>query len=263
MAPGRQDGHFGAPPVPASAGGGHVNEARTEPAFAADAETVLNELDDRVCRIFVAVRASPGWRLLSSVGSPPEAVAAFLRELLASIAHCQNHAAEAWLCVCDRLPQHETRLQQILGAHTAERQAHEARARGRFAGLGYSAAERGPPGPATFAAIAVSMRIARTEAPLGYLGVDYLFDRLTELTVGTVLATVSRRPLPPEVSPVASGLGAADTGHAAALRHTIREIATRRPESGTAMLRCSDYFGRVYPSPIWDEAYRRAMGEGY
>jgi hypothetical protein len=51
-----------------------------------------------------------------------------------------------------------------------------------------------------------------------------------------------------------------DVKHATLIRHLILDVATRHPGSAAAMLRCFDYFNAVYPLPVWDEAYRRAIG---
>jgi hypothetical protein len=50
-----------------------------------------------------------------------------------------------------------------------------------------------------------------------------------------------------------------DVKHATFFKHMIMDVVTRYPGSGTAMLRCFDYFHQVYPLPVWDEAYQRAL----
>ncbi len=50
-----------------------------------------------------------------------------------------------------------------------------------------------------------------------------------------------------------------DVKHATFFKYMLMDVVTRYPGSGAAMLRCFDYFHQVYPLPVWDEAYQRAV----
>lgn len=102
--------------------------------------------------------------------------------------------------------------------------------------------------------------MAQIEEPLGYLGAEYLFEQLTALLAPAALEVFASRGISGK-----KGLrfiaehAVEDQKHATFLKHTILDTVTRYPGSSSAMLRCYDYFEYVYPLPVWDEAYERAI----
>jgi pyrroloquinoline quinone (PQQ) biosynthesis protein C len=118
-----------------------------------------------------------------------------------------------------------------------------------------------PPSPATFAVAAVWWRMAQVEDPLGYLGAEYLFEQLTALVTQAALPIIQGRALPRDGLRFVIEHATEDVKHATFIKHLILDVATRYPDSAQAMLRCFDYFHAVYPLPVWDEAFERAMND--
>ncbi len=233
---------------------------RKSEQYSPEAYATFEELDRRVSDIFSQVQAWRGWRLISDPASPRDRIMALVREIFRSVVWYQSHTTEAGFHMFGRLPKHEVRLIQALCSHKAEEAEHGVWAREDHAKIGGLAREAAlPASPATFAVAAVWWRMAEVEEPLGYLGAEYLFEQLTALVTQAALPVIEGRDLPRDGLRFVIEHATEDAKHAAFLKHLILDVVTRYPESRAAMLRCFDYFHAVYPLPVWDEAYERAM----
>ncbi len=158
-----------------------------------------------------------------------------------------------------RLPKGDVQLIRALCSHKAEEAEHGIWAWEDYKALG-GAPESLPLSPATFAVGAVWWRMAQVEEPLGYLGAEYLFEQLTALLAPAALEVFASKGISGN-----KGLrfitehAVEDQKHAMFFKHTILDTVTRYPSSSEAMFRCYDYFEHVYPLPIWEEAYERAL----
>lgn len=236
-----------------------MNEIARSTGYSADAVAVFEELDRRVSAIFAQVQAWRGWRLIASPDTPRDAIMALVREIFRSVVWYQSHTTEAGFHMFGRLPKGDVRLIQALSSHKAEEAEHGIWAREDFAKVGGSAPDAVRASPATFAVAAVWWRMAQVEEPLGYLGAEYLFEQLTALVTQAALPVIEGRDLPREGLRFIIEHATEDVKHATFFKHMIMDVVTRYPGSGTAMLRCFDYFHQVYPLPVWDEAYQRAL----
>jgi hypothetical protein len=233
-----------------------VNPATTASQLATD---TLAELDRRVATVLADVTAWRGWRAVNDPRTRREDILSLVREILRAIGWYQGHTTEAGFHMFGRLPKNEVRLIQALCGHKAEEAEHGVWAvedRDKLGGKSPCT----PASPATFAVAAVWWRMANVEEPLGYLGAEYLFEKLTALITQAALPIIEARDLPRDGLRFFIEHATEDVKHTMFLRHLILDVVTRHPDSAPAMLRCFDYFHAVYPLPVWDEAYVRALG---
>lgn len=227
----------------------------------AHARATFSELDRRVNTIFAQVQAWRGWTAIIDPEATPGLLLAVAREIFHAVEMYQAHTTEAGFHMFGRLPKGEVKLIQALCNHKAIEAEHGlwAAEDRRKLSLGGIAEPTSHASPATFAVAAVWWRIAKIEEPLGYLGAEYLFEQLTALVTGAVLKVIEDRRLPAEGLRFIVEHATEDEKHATFLRHLILNTVTRYPDSADAMLRCFDYFHAVYPIPVWEEAYLRAL----
>lgn len=227
-------------------------------AYSDEAQVVFRELDARVSAIFEEVKAWRGWKMISNPASRREEIMALVREIFRSVTWYQAHTTEAGFRWFGRLPKADVKLIQALSHHKAEEAEHGVWAKEDLIKVG--GGEFGAvSSPATFAVAAVWWRMAEVEDPLGYCGPEYLFEQLTALVTQAALPIIEGRDLPREGLRFIIEHATEDVKHATFFKHMILDVVTRYPASGAAMLRCFDYFHQVYPLPVWDEAFERAV----
>jgi hypothetical protein len=238
-----------------------MNIAPTKQIYSAHAQDTFDELERRVSAVFKTVEAWRGWALVSNPDTPVEQILLLVREIFRSVSWYQSHTTEAGFHMFGRLPKGEVKLIQTLCLHKADEAEHGLWAREDYVRLGGHELDLDKPAsPATFAVAGVWWRMAQTEEPFGYLGAEYLFEKLTALVTQAALGIIETRGLRNEGLRFVVEHATEDVKHATLIRHLILDVATRHPGSAAAMLRCFDYFNAVYPLPVWDEAYRRAIG---
>lgn len=227
-------------------------------SYSDHAVATFEELDRRVFAIFEEVKAWRGWQAISDPATSPDQIVAIVREIFRSVVWYQSHTTEAGFHMFGRFPKHEVKLIQAVCSHKAEEAEHGVWAREDHAKLGgRDVTER--PSPATFVVASVWWRMAMVEEPLGYLGAEYLFEQLTALVTQAALPVIQGRNLPRDGLRFVIEHATEDVKHATFFKHLILDVATRYPGSSDAMFRCFDYFHAVYPLPVWDEAFQRAM----
>ncbi|WP_439605037.1 iron-containing redox enzyme family protein [Shinella sp.] len=219
----------------------------------------FENLDQRVTAVFSDVMKWRGWQMINDPTTPREHIIGLVREIFRSVCWYQSHTTEAGFHMFGRLPKNEVRLIQQICSHKAEEAEHGIWAREDFGKLGGANSSLPPASPATFAVAAVWWRMAEIEEPLGYLGAEYLFEQLTALVTQAALPIIEGRDLPRDGMRFVIEHATEDVKHATFFKHLILDVVTRYPTSDQAMFRCFDYFHHVYPLPVWDEAYERAL----
>jgi hypothetical protein len=233
------------------------------PGYSDKAHETFAELDRRVNNIFASVQDWRGWKLISDPASPRDDILALVREIFRAVSWYQKHTTEAGFHMFGRLPKTEVKLIQALCGHKAEEAEHGVWAledHGKLGGRDVDALDTYP-SPATFVVAAVWWRMAQVEDPLGYLGAEYLFEQLTALVTQAALPVIEARDLPRDGMRFVIEHATEDAKHASFIKHQILDVVTRYPGSAEAMLRTFDYFHAVYPLPVWDEAFERALGQ--
>ncbi len=237
--------------------------SRKTDTYSVDAHATFSALDQKVAVIFAEVQAWRGWALIRSPATPKPQILGLVREIFRSVVWYQSHTTEAGFHMIGRLPKGEVRLIQALCGHKAEEAEHGLWAREDHEKLSGTSAQSvdDQPSPATFAVAAVWWRMAIVEDPLGYLGAEYLFEQLTALVTQAALPIISNRDLPRDGLRFVIDHATEDAKHAAFIKHLILDVVTRYPGSEKSIHRCFDYFHSVYPLPVWDEAFERAVTE--
>jgi hypothetical protein len=232
--------------------------AKDAETYSDEAHKTFRELDARVEKVFLQIKEWRGWKFLHDPNTPREDIVRFIREIFRSVVMYQAHTTEAGFHMFGRLPKGDVRLIQALCGHKAEEAEHGIWAAEDHQKLG-GQSQIPKPSPATFAVAAVWWRMAMLEEPLGYLGAEYLFEELTALVTAALLPLIKARDLPTDGFRFIIEHATEDAKHAVFIKHLILDVATRYPESPKAMFRCFDYFHHVYPLPVWDEAFERAI----
>ncbi len=230
--------------------------------YSAEAEEAFAVLDARVGEIFEEIVAWRGWRLVTDRSADPHAFRAVVREIFRAVHMYQRHTTEAGFRMIGRLPKGEVKLLQVVSHHKAEEAEHGLWALEDFVTLGGDRRQAlgEPPSPATFAVAAVWWRMADVEDPFGYFGAEYLFENLTLRVATAFLEKLHQRGLSTSGLRFIVEHATEDEKHSNLFRHLIKDTVSRFPDTVPAMLRCFDYFRAVYPLPVWDEAYERALG---
>jgi Iron-containing redox enzyme len=229
--------------------------------YSAEAHRAFDQLDRRVDGVFEQMKAWRGWQLFVHPETHHDQMLGMIREILKSVTWYQPHTTEAGFHMIGRLAKNEVKLVQALCSHKAEEAEHGLWALEDHGILAERAAKtkQEPSSPAAFAVAAVWWRMAQVEDPFGYLGAEYLFEKLTALVTQAALPVIEERDLPRGGLRFVIEHAREDAKHAKFLEHLILDVVTRYPESVVAMNRCFDYFNAVYPLPVWDEAYERAI----
>lgn len=232
-----------------------------EGRFSQNALNLIETLDARIDDVFREVSDQTFWKTLLDPSSPNQHLQAIFREVFLSIYWYQRHTTEAGFHMIGRLPGDEERLLKLLMLHKIEEAGHNRWAFRDYQLLGGSAdfADSTPMSPACYAVTGVWWRMAVTESPYGYLGAEYLFEYLTMIASQALVPEFQRRGFKAEGLNFIIDHATEDEKHAVLIRSLICEVVTKYPETEAAMLRCFDYFRQVYPLPVWNEAYDRAL----
>ncbi|QCI66759.1 hypothetical protein [Phreatobacter stygius] len=228
-----------------------ITLAPPECRHSAAALAVFDEIDSRVVDVFANIHGWRGWKFISNRHAPKPQSLALAREIMDFIGWYQAHRAEACLTLANRLEANEAEIVRALCDDTADRRPGAEDDHASLLGQ--------PLTPACFAVAAVHGRIAETDDGLGLIGADYLFEQLTALITQAAQPISEARDRPNDGMSLAIKRAASNAGRANLARQLILDVATRSPESAKAMLRGLDCFRVVYPLPVWDEAYERAL----
>lgn len=233
-----------------------------ESAYSNDAIRVFDCLEQKVATVFEEVVRWRGWQVVRHPGADGFNLKSVAREIFLSVYWYQRHTTEAGFHMIGRLPKHEVTLMQQLCGHKAEEAEHALWALDDFIKLGGDKQlAEGLPSPATFAVSAIWWRMAMVEDAYGYIGAEYLFEKLTELVTKAIVARLQ------DADIEASGLrfivehATEDEKHARFLEHVIKRTITENPNAEASLYRCFDYFRAVYPLPVWDEAFARVRNK--
>lgn len=233
----------------------------TEERYSQHARETVALLEERIEAIYRQVQQQPYWPVLFAPDTPVSLLRAIMRELFLQVYSYQRHTTEAGFLMIGRLPKDENKLIKSTILHKTEEAEHGEWALRDYIALGgdENHARTVAPDPATFAVAAVWWRMALVEEPLGYFGAEYLFEYLTMKVTQPLTALFAKREMSEEGLGFVIEHATEDEKHARLFRHLIADCVTRYPESADAMVRCFDYFNQVYPLPVWEAAYQRAL----
>ena len=219
-------------------------------------------LDARIAALYGKIQETPMWELLQSPATDVELLKLVMREVYFEISTYQPHVIEAAITAISHMPRSlDERTVKAMLRHQAEEFTHGEMALRDYIRLGgdeeWARAQR--MSPASYAVASVWMFIAHERDPFAYLGALYPFEGLTPQVSGSARDTLIKRGFPEEALEFVTFHAEEDPRHTALVRALIERVAERFPESRESMMRGIDNFLSIYPLPVWETAYKRAL----
>lgn len=229
-----------------------------------DPPALLHALDGQIAAIMGEVERSTLWRTLSNPATPRPLVVATLREMYLEIAMYQPLAIEGAVRAIAQFPrQMPAAWWDEMLQHQVEEFDHGEMALRDYAAMGgdeaFARARRAS--PSAFAVSAIWGAIADRRDPFLYLGAVYLFDALTPILTARAAEALAPHKLSGAGLEFITHHATADIAHAEQIGRLIIDVATRYPESIASIAYGFAYFRQVYPLPVWEAAFRRAVAE--
>jgi len=223
----------------------------------------LIALDCRIESIVHEFKASAVWRTLIDPCTPAEHVLSILREVYWEV-HCYHPwTTYAGFAMLGRINPDELRVMRTLLLHKWDEVEHRVWALDGYKAFGGDPQRIGREAefmsPGAFAVAAVWERLAIQIDPLAYLGAEYLFEDLTARLAKDAVAALRSRTLSAEGMRFIVDHAEEDIKHSALLKRLISEVSARKPELHAQVLYAFDCFQHVYPMPLWNGSYERAM----
>lgn len=117
-----------------------------------------------------------------------------------------------------------------------------------------------PISPAAYSVASIWRMIATMRDPCAYLGALYPFEGLTPIVSERVKTLLRQRGFPESALNFVEFHSTEGPKHTKLMKHLIEETVTRYPEVEASILQGLDRFLAIYPIPVWETAYRRALG---
>lgn len=224
---------------------------------------LIEKLDGYLDAIFGNLEATTCWKTLTSPDSDSKLVLRIMRELYREIAWYQPDVIEATIHVIGQLPRSvkPKRIQSML-IHQADEFDHGEMAIRDFVRLGGREEEvrHTRMSPSSHAVAAYWLMLAHKRDPFAYLGALYMFEGLTPRISADVLGGLAKLDFPQEATEFGEFHATEDIKHQNLVKHLIKTVAEEHPESVSAMFHGIDCFSYVFPVPIFEASYTRAMG---
>ena len=235
------------------------------PHFSATSEKLMADLDSRMRDVLNRVEAREFWKVVTSPETDLRLVRLVMREVYLEIYSYQKHAIEGALSAIARFPRSvPIRMIKAMLRHQAEEFDHGEMALRDYVRVGgdeHYAREQHRISTASFAAASIWRMIGDYADPFCYLGALYPFEGLTPIVSERIKASLVPRNFPVNALEFVEFHSTEDPKHTELVRHLIQEVATRYPESEGSIREGIDRFLAVYPEPVWEIAYRRALVE--
>lgn len=220
-------------------------------------------LDARISKLLQEIESSELWKALTHPKAKPEFVRSFLREVYVEIASYQPHVIEAAIASIGQMPRSmPVRMVKAMLRHQAEEFDHGEMAVRDYIALGGSEdylRHQHKISHASFTVSAVWWMITKLRDPFAYLGALYPFEGLTPIVSQRVMAVLAKKAFPANAQEYLTFHATEDIKHANLIRALINETAERYPESRESILDGMERFLAVYPLPVWNAAYQRAL----
>jgi pyrroloquinoline quinone (PQQ) biosynthesis protein C len=219
-------------------------------------------LDNRIAALYAEIQKTPMWALLQDPNTDIELLKLVMREVYFEISTYQPHVIEAAITAIGHMPRSlDERTVKAMLRHQAEEFTHGEMALRDYAALGGDVAwaREQRMSSASYAVASVWMFIAHERDPFAYLGALYPFEGLTPQVSGGALETLIKRGFPQDALEFVTFHAEEDPRHTALVRALIERIADKFPESRESMLAGIENFLSIYPLPVWETAYNRAL----
>ncbi len=238
-----------------------VVEALRESQDELQGDKLIYAMDERLDAVFDEQTATEGWRVLMDPKTDPELVRLIMRELYLEVAWYQADVIEATIHVIGQLPRHvSAKTIQSMLIHQADEFDHGEMAIRDYVRLGgdetYARTSR--MSPSAHAVAAYWVMLAHKRDPFAYLGALYMFEGLTPRTSAALLGALNNDDFPRDATEFAEFHATEDIKHQNLVKHLIKDVAKKHPESVPAMFHGIDCFSNVFPVPVIESGYNRA-----
>jgi hypothetical protein len=157
----------------------------------------------------------------------------------------------------------EPRMVRSMLFHQSDEFDHGEMALKDYIGLGGNEAEarKLPMSPGAFAAAGTWWMIAHLRKPFMYLGALYLFEGLTPIVTAAIKCALMKKGLDQSSLGYIEFHSTEDIKHANLVKHLISQVVTKYPEAEQDIKYGYECFRFVYPIPVWQCAYERALAQ--
>lgn len=221
----------------------------------------LDRLSNKLGILIERIKASRPYSTFVDPATPVKLMIALMREVHLEIFHYQPHTTEAVFTAVGRMPKHDEQLLKDMILQQIEEVEHadmSLRDYVRLGGLEAYARETRM-SPQSFAVSAVKRMLAEHEDPAAYLGFMYIFEALTMILAKSALEAMNERGFPMVGREFLELHAVEDIRHTDIIVNIIHEVVQRWPERAEAIEYGFDCFANVYPIPVWEAAYQRAI----
>ena len=232
--------------------------ASTPPA---EADNLVTYLDERISQLADRVYETDFWKNTMQPGSDPELARASMKEIYLEIYGYQPQVITATIGIIGRMPKADPKMIKTMLVHQAEEADHGEMALRDYVRLGgdEQAARNMRRSPAAFAVASLWWGLWQMEDPFCYLGALYMFEGLTPIVCQKAMDALQQQAFPEHALEFLQFHATEDVKHTNLVQHLLTDVANRYPGAMESIVYGLDCFMAVYPLPVWQTAYRRAV----
>lgn len=223
---------------------------------------VMEFLDSRIQDVVEELKLSEAWQAVTSPDTDQECIASVMKEVYLETVMYQEEIVECGIACIAQMPRClDVSLFEEMLHHQVEEFDHGEMMLRDFVGLGGSEeyARRRRMSPTAFAAAAAWRMLVHMRDPLAYLGALYPFEGLTPIVSSMVKDVLRQRGFGDKQTEFIEYHSTADLEHTRLVRELITTVCDQYPEAKPSVCYGVEYFLGVYPMPLWNAAYKRAL----
>lgn len=222
---------------------------------------LLDCLDARLAEHLKLIENSPAYRCVESEHTSSQLATAVVREIMLEVFSYGPLIVEATFTAIGRWPKTRPDLMKMATTHILDEVDHCEVALRDYVQLGGNEQEARARrmSPAAFAMAATCKLLAERENPFAYLGFMYLFEALTPILSQRALQVLAQKNFAPAAQTFIDLHATEDIKHTAFLRGLITKVVRDYPGAAEAIQYGLECFACVWPLPVWEAAYGRAV----
>ena len=215
----------------------------------------LARMDGKVVQVVQCVERTDAHRAIIDPTTEKSLLLATIRQILSEVGSYGPHITKASFTAIGRLQGHEKFMGPLVG-HLLEEVFHPGMANNESLAGGDYAGRRIR--PAALAVAAVCRFLGGHENPFCYLGYMYLLEATTSDLAERYRSALEARG---EEIAFVTLHAREDAAHTDFLRKQISQIVSEDADASIAIEYGFDCLASIYPEPIWNAAFRRALDE--
>lgn len=226
-----------------------------------DTKAFVNHMKDKLNLLLDEIYNSEPYLSIVNPETPLSLVMSIMKEIHLEIYHYQPHTTEAVFTAVGRMPKHDEQLLKDMILQQIEEVTHADMSLRDYIRLGGSKehADKTRMSPESLAVSAVKRFLAEQENPICYLGFMYIFEAITMEVTKSVLPALTNIGFPEESREFIDLHAIEDIRHTDVILDIIERVVDEYPGADEAIEYGFDCFAYVYPLPVWQGAYRRAL----